>query len=633
MAGHADLVLVVGPAGTGKTTALRPAVEQLRVSGRPVFGVAPSATAAEVLSEETGVAADTIHKLLIEHTLDRPPDHRYDLPIGTTVIVDEAGMLPTDKLAELANLADTRGWRLALIGDPLQFSAVGRGGMFGLMVDTFGAIELDAVHRFTNDWEREASLRLRRGDVSVAEIYDSQGRLHAGTIPEMERAAARCWHELRRAGKRELLMTPTNEATERLNERCQRLRIRNGEIDANGRSLDAGPYRLYVGDEIATRQNDRRLLTDRNDMVRNRAVWTIDSIHRDGSLTAAAKSGSVHLPAEYVNQHVELAYACTDMGGQGRTVHGGLLFADRPTDIRNLYVAMTRGSETNEAFFGVTGEEAAVDVFVQCMTTDWIDQPATVRHAELNETAPHRPGLLDAPTLRELIEERHVILAMLEDADSFVRSAPTNQHMLECKIAEAHETIARAEAELRRAEAVIETHDRLLRRKKHEYKIQMARRELQRQPEVTRRAHATIASAENKLTNLAQRTAEAKARLHQRPDLESKVAEMDERLSNDLRVRTRIVRYEQPTAIVDTIGPRPQGASEAPAWDQAAARLHQHQTAFAIAEGIGDWPGHLDRSAYRESYARVERSISELRPERMTIQVAAPEIDLPGMEM
>src|SRR5207342_446644 len=104
-----------------------------------------------------------------------------DLPIGATVIVDEAGMLPTVKLAELADLADLNGWRVALVGDPLQFSAVGRGGMFGLLVDTFGAIELDQVHRFEEEWERDASLRLRSGDVTVAEIYDAHGRLHGGT--------------------------------------------------------------------------------------------------------------------------------------------------------------------------------------------------------------------------------------------------------------------------------------------------------------------------------------------------------------------------------------------------------------------------------------------------------------------
>jgi len=156
VAGDADIVLIVGPAGTGKTTALAPAVAQIQAEGRVVFGVAPSATAAEVLSEETGVAADTLDKLLVEHRLTRRPGTRFDLPAGATVIVDEAGMLPTAKLAALARLADDRGWRIALVGDPLQFSAVGRGGMFGLLVDTFGAIELERVHRFDNEWERDA---------------------------------------------------------------------------------------------------------------------------------------------------------------------------------------------------------------------------------------------------------------------------------------------------------------------------------------------------------------------------------------------------------------------------------------------------------------------------------------------
>ena len=144
-------------------------------------------------------------------------------------------MLPTAKLAELARLADVRGWRIALVGDPLQFSAVGRGGMFGLLVDTLGAIELERVHRFDNEWERDASLRLRRGDITVADLYEQHGRLHGDTVTQMERQAVARWWELRSGGKGALLMTPTNEAAERLNARCQHTRIRHGDLDTKGR--------------------------------------------------------------------------------------------------------------------------------------------------------------------------------------------------------------------------------------------------------------------------------------------------------------------------------------------------------------------------------------------------------------
>jgi len=161
----------------------------------------------------------------------------------------------------------------------------------------------------------------------------------------MERQSVARWWELRSGGKAALLMTPTNEAAERLNARCQHTRIRHGQLDTSGPSTTVGAHRIFAGDEVATRQNDRSLVTDRGVTVKNRAVWTIDQIHPDGSLIATGKSGTVMLPGEYVAEHVDLAYARTGMGGQGRTVKGGLLFADRATDLRNLYVPMTRGTE------------------------------------------------------------------------------------------------------------------------------------------------------------------------------------------------------------------------------------------------------------------------------------------------
>jgi conjugative relaxase-like TrwC/TraI family protein len=120
-AGTNPLVAIVGPAGTGKTTMLRAAVDHLTAHRRPVFGVAPSAAAAEVLAQETGVEADTIDKLIAEYSVrGRLPEARYRLPAGTTVLVDEAGMLATTKLSDLTVLADHLDWRVVLIGDPLR---------------------------------------------------------------------------------------------------------------------------------------------------------------------------------------------------------------------------------------------------------------------------------------------------------------------------------------------------------------------------------------------------------------------------------------------------------------------------------------------------------------------------------
>lgn len=70
-------------------------------------------------------------------------------------------------------------------------------------------------------------------------------------------------------------MTPTNDTAHRLSERCQQLRIRTGELDPAGPQIDTGRWRFHVGDEIATRLNDRQLRTDRGDMIRNRTTWTI----------------------------------------------------------------------------------------------------------------------------------------------------------------------------------------------------------------------------------------------------------------------------------------------------------------------------------------------------------------------
>jgi ATP-dependent exoDNAse (exonuclease V) alpha subunit len=307
------------------------------------------------------------------------------------VIVDEAGTVSTPKLATLADLAEQRRWRVVLVGDPRQFSAVGRGGMFAHLIDTYGAIELDQVHRFSNRWEREASLRLRNGDPGVLVDYDRRGRLHDGTNVDMETEILDAWSQVRGQGESVALMANTTDTVTRLNQAAQQTRIRNGELDPGAAGLDVDGQRLLVGDEVVTRRNDRTLRTDRGVMVKNRDHWTIETIHADRSVSLTGRTGTVHLPAKYVGEHVELGYAQTSHATQGRTVDTGLLLVEGPTDSRGVYTPMTRGRLGSHAYVVTDENRTAVDVLTQAIARDWIDQPAITRRTQLEIRQPVPP--------------------------------------------------------------------------------------------------------------------------------------------------------------------------------------------------------------------------------------------------
>ena len=57
------LQLAIAPAGAGKTTAIRALALAWTQDGGGVVGLAPSAAAAAVLGEQTGIRSDTLTKL------------------------------------------------------------------------------------------------------------------------------------------------------------------------------------------------------------------------------------------------------------------------------------------------------------------------------------------------------------------------------------------------------------------------------------------------------------------------------------------------------------------------------------------------------------------------------------------
>lgn len=240
IAGWDRLVLVVGPAGTGKTTATARAVASLHADVRPVVGLAPSGKAADVLAREAGCPSDTVAGFLIRHR-ERPSPWSA----GTTVILDEAGMIATADLVRLVELVRANRWRLAAVGDPHQLPSVARGGLFAYWCDTLPTHSLDEPRRFTQPWEAAASLHLRGGHPDAVEAYADHGRVH-GTHPALVAGQVARAHQHHDAERRSVAITVTNAETARaINREIQWLRKNRGpgvELH-DGTTAHVGPDR------------------------------------------------------------------------------------------------------------------------------------------------------------------------------------------------------------------------------------------------------------------------------------------------------------------------------------------------------------------------------------------------------
>ena len=299
--------VLVGPAGAGKTTAmsaLRRAWEAEHGAGS-VVGLAPSAVAAQVLADDLGIQTENTAKWWQNHLV-----HGDTFRTDQLVIVDEASLAGTLSLDRITGLAAEAGAKVLLVGDYAQLQSVDAGGAFSLLVsDRDDTPELVDVHRFTNPWEKTASLGLRHGHTEVIDTYVHHERIQEGETETMIDAAYSAWRIDRQAGRATVLVTDSNESVQALNQRARTDLILDGTVDARREIALHDSTRAAVGDSVITRHNDRRLRAGRG-WVRNGDRWTVTDVRDDGSLTlrrATRRWGaSVVLPADYVAEHLDL---------------------------------------------------------------------------------------------------------------------------------------------------------------------------------------------------------------------------------------------------------------------------------------------------------------------------------------
>ncbi|WP_331725947.1 MobF family relaxase [Streptomyces sp. NBC_00470] len=397
------LLAGLGPAGAGKTTAMRLVSRAVNAGGGRLIPLAPSSRAAKVLGDDLDRRAHTLHAWTHQrHRAARGEQVAKDFQLrpGDVVLVDEAGMAGTLQLDEILADAASCGAVVRLLGDPHQLAAVEAGGALRLIARTGGAVELGQLHRFKVPGEGDASLTLRDSDDHRAAFtwYRDRGRIVAGNYEAMCDAVFAAWAK-DRSKQLTSLMTAADTATvNALNLRAQAWHIQAGTVDTTHSCTLRAGQRAHVGDVIVTRHNRRRMtVRGGKDFVKNGDTWHILKILPDGDAVVrhTHHRGRIRLPADYLATQCELGYASTIHRAQGMTVDTSHALASTRSNREGVYVQLTRGARTNRLYVALEDGDHLDDVLASIAAHRNAQLSATESITELQRQI-SAPGQLSA---------------------------------------------------------------------------------------------------------------------------------------------------------------------------------------------------------------------------------------------
>lgn len=163
---EARFSVLIGPAGTGKTTLLEVLCAEESVKRGGVLALAPTGKARVRLQISINVAAQTVAQFLL-------PTGRYDEITGAyrlgkekststakTVIIDEASMLTEEQLGAVIDALSGYD-RLILVGDPRQLPPIGAGRPFLDIVNQLAPIDIESRFPHIDNGYAELSERRR----------------------------------------------------------------------------------------------------------------------------------------------------------------------------------------------------------------------------------------------------------------------------------------------------------------------------------------------------------------------------------------------------------------------------------------------------------------------------------------
>lgn len=346
--------LLSGLAGTGKTTALKTAVDAWRAEepDRTIWGCALAGAAMKRLKNGVGkeIECDTLERTL---WLLETGKLRFDSK--SVIILDEAGMVGTAKLAQLIeHVKEAPGARILLVGDAKQLQPISAGGPFKYLAqkDILGEMRLTTIYRQSEIWAREAVGAFEQGRAQDAiQAYIEHRQFHlAETRPE---AIGKVIEQWQKDGgvltpERVFLLASLNAEVKELNLKAQAERIRAGVVDAEKKIYANGVF-FHEGDRLQFQKRSRPLGVENSDMG---TVTKVDPEHDRifVRLDEGAREIMVDLK-RYSGENLRLGYASTTHKAQGASIpHVHVLMGGPLTDLHMGYVQASRSQESTHLF-------------------------------------------------------------------------------------------------------------------------------------------------------------------------------------------------------------------------------------------------------------------------------------------
>lgn len=383
--------MVVGSAGSGKTTALDAVRHALGRRGITVYGVSTSAIATQGLKDAARIDGSTVARLLgriafatdpahparqrIDHLESTGSEHdrrrasairdAYTLPPMDHLVVDEASMLAVTEKAQIMEWAQRERVRVTLVGDHKQLNAIGPSSLFAEMIKVRGAVELTENLRQKTPLGRDCAAFLRdekpRDALEILAAAD-QFRVARSEVDKnrllieswLQKAAAMptAADRMRLTG----LDADRNDQVDVLNHLARHWARSSGWLAGDDVTFrHAGNERTYsVGDHLQITRNIKRAgdQLDLNNGTRalvtavgghglELTYWDADGQHAD------------RLSVEQVVTHSKLGYATTTHKLQGQTLKSLTIDLGGERDLSSAYVAFTRSQDESFAVVNV----------------------------------------------------------------------------------------------------------------------------------------------------------------------------------------------------------------------------------------------------------------------------------------